>query len=301
MVHLHCTERKQHARLYRLLSGIVLVAALSNVHAERVPGLIHQQSLGACLNPLGMLLESRMIYRVPLSQDTGILFRTACFESGIINEWSPGDELIGASVNIEPIAIFNIRAKGGLYENYRAFGFGYRRIAGRDGAYNDSVLAEIKQENHPGSRLTLAPSLKLKVGPIVFADNLALNRIDFFTTEGYYYELRTALPHAVHDFDVVNDVLLFYEINKKWLAGLNYNVVYVKGTDIRQQKLGCMVVVAGPWKNLTSLYGLVTGGVYLESELRNHTPYIAALCGFEMPFTAGKRRIDSGAGDKPAQ
>ena len=258
--------------------------------AENRPGCILQLNLGGCLNPLGMLLDTRLLYRLPLSQDTGILFRTARLEGGIINEWSPGDEMIGFGVNIEPIAVFNLWIKAGFYENYHTFGFGYRPLDGRNGPYHDTVLADIRQRSKPGSRISLAPSLKMKLAAFVIADNFTLNRIDFFDTDEYYYEIRTALPHASHDFDYVNDLITLYEWNKKLLAGLNYNLVYVRGTAIRQQRLGGIVIYNTSRRRLTSLFGLITGGIYLESELRNHSFYIAALGGFELPLRGRKQR-----------
>ena len=288
MLDTHCNVQKSLLRLSKLLIAISFITF--TLSAEKAPGPVLLQNLGACLNPLGMLLDTRVLYRIPLSQDTGILFRSAKFEGGFINEWSPGDELFGVGLNIEPIAIFNMELKAGLYENYSAFGFGYQRIAGKNGPYHDTVLADIPQENHAGTRLTLAPSLKLKAGPVIVADNFTCNRIDFFSTDGYFYEIRTALPHATHDVDVINDLLLLYEWNKRWLTGFNYNLVYVRGTEIRQQKLGGMIIFNTPHKRFTNLFGLITGGMYLESELRYHTPYIAALCGFEVPVLCGKRR-----------
>jgi len=255
----------------------------------RTPGFIHTESIGACLNPLGMLIDSRVLYRIPLSQDTGILFRTSRFESGIINEWSPGDEMFGAGINIEPLAIFNLWVKAGAYENYNWFGFGYRPLAGKNGPYHDTVLSEISQKNSAALRLSIAPSLKLKIASVIVADNFTLNRIDFLHEEGYYYEIRTALPHAVHDFDCVNDVIVLYEIKNGFMTGMNHNLVYVNGTGIRQQKLGAIVIKSSSSRIFTDLFALVTGGMYLESGLRKNSPYIAALCGFEMPFSPGKK------------
>lgn len=272
----------------RLIVGIIVITI--SVSAERHPGPVLQQNIGACLNPLGMSLDTRVLYRVPMSQDTGILFRTAKIEGGIINEWSPGDEMFGVGLNFEPIAIFNMWVKAGLYENYNVFGFGYRRLVGKAGPYHDTVLADINQENHVGTRLTIGPSLRLKVGKVIFADNFTLNRIDIFKMDGYFYEIRSTLPHAAHDFDFINDVLLLFEWNKCLLTGFDFNLVYVRGTEIRQQKLGGMIILNTPYKRLTNIFGLITGGVYLESGLRYHTPYIAALCGFEVPLSGGKRK-----------
>jgi hypothetical protein len=272
-----------------LLPRIVvpLLVIFSTVHSERHPEFVFTQSVGGILNPLGFLADSRVLFRVPLSQDTGILFRTTRFETGIINEWSPADEMFGIGCNIEPLAVFNVWVKAGIYENYKLFGFGYRRLEGKNGSYHDTLIDDIPQENRTGSLITIAPSLKLKVGPVIVADNFTCNRIDLFNTGEYFYEIRTALPHYSHDYNFINDVIALYEWNSRLRTGLNYNLVYIRGTQVRQQRLGGMVISTPRTKKLRELFGLVTCGIYLESEVRNHTFYIAALGGFEIPL--GKR------------
>jgi hypothetical protein len=254
-----------------------------SAQTERTTELVHQENIGACLNPLGMLVDSRFFYRVPLSRDTGILWKTTKLDAGFFNEWSPGDEMPGLCVTIEPVAVFSVLAKAGLYENYRQLGFGYRPLKGRAGPYHDTVLAHIRQESRLATRFSLAPSLKFKVGRLIIADNFSVNRIDFLSTEGYYYEIRTALPHAAHDWDCGNDVLLLYERSRRILLGVNHNLVYVRGTGLRQQKLGGMAIVTGSTRRVSTLFCLIIAGAYLESGLRRGTPYIVALCGFETP------------------
>ena len=279
-----------HRNIIPLFSRTIFVMLffVGAVPAERQPELVFTQSVGGILNPLGFLADSRVLYRVPLSQDTGILFRSTKIEAGIINEWSPADEMFGIGWNIEPLAIFNVWIKAGLYENYRLFGFGYRRLDGKNGRYHDSIVGDIPQENRAGSRITVAPSLKLKVGPVIIADNLTCNRIDLFDTEEYFYEIRTALPHYSHDFNFINDVIMLFEWSSRLRTGFNYNLVYIRGTEVRQQKLGVMVIETPSAKKLKNVFGLITAGGYLESEVRNHTFYIAALGGFEIPL--GRQR-----------
>ena len=275
----------QRIRFIRLLFFIV-VFSIINIKAERQKEYIFQQNLGLAVNPLGLLLDSRLLYRIPLSQDTGILFKTAQFEAGFINEWSPGDELFGVGINYEPLAIFNIRATGGFYENYKTFCYGYRILAGKNSPYHDTIVADLPQHTRIGTRLTVAPSLKMKVASVILADNFTFHKIDIFNEEGYFYEIRTALPHAAHDWHVANDVLLLYEVNSKVLVGGNHNLIFVKGTDIRQQKLGGMgIYTVTSGKRVRSWFGLITCGVYLESALRKHSFYIAALTGFELPLS----------------
>jgi hypothetical protein len=269
----------QHAWILLLLLG-----TLTGISAERRPELVFTQSIGGILNPLGFLSESRVLYRMPLSRDTGILFNSTKLELGIVNEWSPADEMPGIAFNIEPIALFNIWVKAGLYEQYRLFGFGYRKLDGKNGPYHDSIVADITRENRTGSRITIAPSLKMKVGPVIVADNVTCNRIDLFNTEEYFYEIRTALPHYSHDFNFINDLIVLYEWSSRLRTGVNYNLVYVRGTEVRQQKLGAMVISTPLHRKLHSLFGLVTGGIYLESQIRHHGFYIAALGGFEIPL-----------------
>ena len=272
---------------FRPLYILIFVFA-GTVAAERQPEFVFTQSVGAMLNPLGFLADSRVLYRAPLSQDTGILFRSTKFEAGIVNEWSPADEMFGIGCNIEPLAVFNVWVKAGIYEHYRLFGFGYRRMEGKNGPYHDTIIDDIPQENRTGSRITIAPSLKLMVGPVIVADNFTCNRIDLFNTEEYFYDIRTALPHYSHDFDFNNDVIMLYEWNERLRTGLNHNLIYVRGTGVRQQMLGVMIISTPSTKKIRDLFGLVTGGMYLESEVRNHTFYIAALGGFEIPV--GRRK-----------
>lgn len=236
------------------------------------------------LNPLGFLSDSRLLKRRALSHDTGILFKSSRVEFGIINEWSPADELFGIACNYEPIAIFNVVITAGLYENYRLFGFGYRKLPASTSSYHDSAIADIAQINRTGFRATVAPSLKIKFGPVIIADNFKCTRIDLFSTHEYFYDMRTSLPHYSHDVDLSNDVIALYEWSNRLRTGFNYNSLRIIKTEIRQQKLGAMVIITPSHKSLSNLFFLVTSGSYLESKYRNHSPYIAALGGFEIPL-----------------
>ena len=296
----HGSNEDHHAdaaSLFRRRFVLLLFVWGIQVQAEQKPDFVFTQSVGAMLNPLGFLADSRILYRKPLARDTSVLFRTSRFEAGIINEWSPADEMFGIGCNIEPIAVFNMWVKAGVYENYRLFGFGYRRIDGKNGPYHDSIAAVIPQENRSGMRITLAPSLKLKIGPVVFADNPTCNRIDIFSEEGYFYDIRTALPHAVHDFNFVNDVVLLYEWNGFLMTGLNHNLLYVAGTEVRQQKLGVVAILTPPTRRIRDLFLLVTGGGYIESDFRRHTSYVALLSGFEVPI---RKTHEKSSGETPS-
>jgi len=279
-------SRVFNRRIYFIrLMLFIIVFSIINIKAERQKEYLFQQNLGLSVNPLGLLLDTRLLYRIPLSQDTGILFKTAQFEAGFINEWSPGDELIGVGINYEPLAIFSIRFTGGFYENYKAFCYGYRILAEKNSPYHDTIVADLPQHTRTGTILTVAPSLKMKVALVILADNFTFHKIDIFNEDGYFYEIRTSLPHAAHDWNISNDVLLLYEVNRKVLVGGNHNLVFVKGTDIRQQKLGGMAIyTVASGRRIRSYFGLITCGVYLESALRKHSFYIAALTGFEFPL-----------------
>jgi len=236
------------------------------------------------LNPVGFLSDSRLLRRIPLSQDTGILFRSSKIEFGLINQWSPADELFGVACNFEPIAVFNILLTAGIYENYRIFGFGYRSLSSKTSSYHDTIIADIPQENQTGLRITVAPSLKIKIGPLIVANNLVCTRVDMFNTQEYFYDIRTALPHYSHDVDIANDLIMLYEWNSTLLTGIDYTIVRVVKPHIQQQKLGLMAIATPSHKKLSNVFLLLTGGVYLESRYRNHTPYVAALGGFEIPL-----------------
>lgn len=263
--------------------------------ANRQPELYVAQNIGGCLNPLGLIVDSRLMYSVPLSQDTGILFRTTKFEAGVINEWSPGDELAGIAVNYEPIAVFNCRFRAGFYGNYKLLGFGYRQIDNEESSWHDTSIADRHQSTRYGFRVSAEPTLKAKFSSFIFADNLSINRIDILHEDGYFYDLRTSLPHATHDFNLTNDILLLHELSNSFMYGVNHQVVKVDNTAIRQQKLGAIAIVSGSSVKYRSYFALLTAGIYLEHPFRENSPYIAALCGFEMSLPpSNKCRPSSG-------
>lgn len=258
--------------------------------AEKQPSSVFEQSAAGCINPLGFLAETRFYRRTPLYADTTLLFKTAKVEAGCFNEWSPGDECLGVQVAVEPIAFFTLSAKAGLYGVYKQFGFGYRRLKGPDGPYGNAFLATLPQESRAGSRIALVPTLQAKIASFIVVNSLAISRVDMFGSDEFFYEIRSALPHATHDYDFSNDAFLLLECTTKLTAGIQHNLVYVASSGERQQKVCGVVLYSRATKKYTRVFCALLAGGYTESKLRRGSFYAGVMGGFELPVGRGGRR-----------
>jgi len=241
-------------------------------------GIHFEQSAGFSWNPLGVLLDSKLVWRLPLVKSEGMLWETTKIDAGVRNEWTPADNLVSAQITLEPIAFFGITAKAGYYAMYDALGYGCFKVSSAASAYDNNAQKENKPGNAQGYWATLTPELKLKAGPVIAVNSFNVNHI-VIDAEPVYLEVRSYLLHRAVDTDIQNNIHLLYECTGSLLAGLTYRYALVTGTKAHSHRFQGMVIVKPVSGLFTDAYGVVTAGMYGYDPLYNKSFTCAVLAG----------------------
>jgi hypothetical protein len=243
-------------------------------------GLFFNQSIGVSYNPLGLLLDSKLFYRFPLINKSGLLWESTGIETGIQNEWTPADNNLSARVTVEPIAVCDIVFKAGFYGMYNNLGYGCFRLALPDDAYGPNAQKKIGPTNAFGYWLSVTPTLKAKLGRFIILNSLAINRVAI-DGNGYFLEVRSYLPHRTRDNDIINDTYLMVECTKWLITGTTYRYVYVTGTSARSQRLSAIAIFKPQGKFLSGSFAAINAGAYLDDPLFTRTMYVGGIFGKE--------------------
>jgi hypothetical protein len=254
---------------------------LLNTAVSASQGIFFYQSAGVSINPLGVLLDTRALYRIPLSKSQDILWKSTKLDIGLANEWTPADDFLGVRITCEPIAIFDITLRAGYYGMFNVFGYGYYPMATAASNYNDSVRKALDPLSVNGWWCSAAPNLKLKLGRFIAVDCVTANLFDM-QQKGYFLEVRSYAIHKTQDIDIQNDAYALFEINKVIMTGLNYHVLSVLGTKVFSDRLSAMAIVTPEWKRFESTFLAVVAGLYFRDPLFRMNGYVAVQAGFEI-------------------
>ena len=257
--------------------AIVAASAVSAEKAER--GLYLDQSAQAAINPLGLQLASKLFYRVPLVDKEGILWESMKVDIGLKNNLSPAFDLIGAFVDIEPIAVFDLALSAQFAGYFKALGFGFRELPGYDDGFDASALDAMPQKNAAGYLLSAAPTLKFAFGGFVFSNTLHLNYFQVDGGSGYFYEAIGNCPLAKSGLELYDDAYALYKLDSGLMLGLNYSVLGVPASSYRSQALQAVGVYAGKLSERLSLYAALTAGTYLEDRYLKYAARVAGQAG----------------------
>jgi hypothetical protein len=263
----------------RIITAILASLLLLNASAFASQGIFFYQSAGFSLNPLGVLLDTRALYRIPLSKSENVLWKSTKLDIGLANEWTPADDFLGVRVTCEPIAIFDITLRAGYYGMFNVFGYGYYPMATATSDYGDSARKNPLSVN--GWWCSAAPNLKLKLGRFIAVDCVTANLFDM-KRSGYFLEVRSYAIHKTQDIDIQNDAYALVEINKLIMTGLNYHLLSVLGTNVFSDRLSAMAIVTPEWKRFESTFLAVVAGLYFRDPLFRMKGYVGIQAGFEL-------------------
>jgi hypothetical protein len=259
------------------------------VAAEKAEqGLYTAHRIGLSYNPLGLVVDNQLFWRLPLSAKPGMLRESAKFEIGVMSSWTPTDEIASVKVTLEPIAFFNLSASAGFYGLFTAFGYGLLPFEDAGADYAPAATKGAERFNAAGSWVTLAPELKLKAGPIVFVNTCKANFISV-NRSGYFLEMRTYAMHQAADVNINNEASLLAEVNTRLLAGFVYRFLNVFGAEIQSHRLDAMAVGLFPKTRLGNVFSVVKCGYYFSDPAFGGSVYVAAMVGMEARL--GQRHI----------
>jgi hypothetical protein len=272
---------------------IVILLLIGNSFGQRTEsGWYYNQSAGFSWNPLGLLIDGTLAKRIALyPSKKGILWESGKMEFAIRDEWTPTDNLLSIVYTLQPIAFFEISFKAGFFSQFDELGYGCFRLNSPDGRYDASTRKMAGYGDALGYWLTINPSLKLKFNKIIMVNTFSLNSITV-NGEGYYHEVRSNLVHKTSDFDITNDLFLFYEFNQSVMAGVRYRAIKVFESDIKSHLLCLASLVTLKRPKLKDIWLFLSVGMYPEEPLYRAREYAAILVGREFPL--GKRNVNNG-------
>jgi hypothetical protein len=252
-----------------------------------VNGWYYNQSIGASWNPLGLLIDGKIVKRFALypSKD-GILWESGKMEFALRDEWTPVDNIFSFVYALQPIAFFNLTLRAGFFSQFNELGYGCFRLGSPNGKYTESTRKKVGYGDAYGYWLSLNPTIKLKIKNIVVVNDFAANSIKIDGT-GYYHEVRSNLIHKVSDIDFVNDLFLFYTFNTTIMTGIRYRGIKVFKTDAMSHLLCLVSLITSQKPILKNTWLFFSIGAYPDEPLFKAREYVGILAGKEFSF--GKR------------
>jgi len=269
-----------------LYAGVLPVALPAQNAAE--PGWTVSQGVAALRRPLGVSLNSRIRYTLPLYRErSGVLWDSARIELGFNNQLSPAFDDLAVEIMIEPVAVFDVTARAGVRYAYDGLGFGFAALESYDADYEDT--GALPYRSALGLFAAMTPRLKAQVGPIILANALALSFFDFSGTgDSHFYEQIADIALATQDYLLQNTVLLLYDMPVRARrvvddshvgaprvvrAGVTYLFLRVPGSGEQTQRIAAVglweePIGRSPWR----LSAALVLGPYLEHRYYKATP-----------------------------
>jgi hypothetical protein len=261
-------------------------------YAEKTEkGFFFSQSIGASYNPIGIILDSKLFFRLPLVDKSGVLWESTKTEAGVQNEWTPADNVLSLRLFVEPIAVCDIVFKAGFYGIYNEIGYGCFRFNSSDDDYCPDAQKSLVPTNSRGYWLSVAPTFKVRFGNMVALNSTTINRVTI-DGSGYFLEVRSYLLHRTVDFDVMNDSYLLLECAKALIAGVTYRFSYVAGTSSHSKRLNIITIIRPQSKPLKGAFAAINAGAYLDDPAFGGKAYIGCLIGKEFRFGNGPKGKD---------
>jgi hypothetical protein len=247
-------------------------------------GLYLDQNVQAACNPIGAQLGTKLFYRLPLSEKKGILWESTKVDAGMTNTLSPAFDLVGAFLDIEPIAFFDLGLKAQFAGYFDSLGYGFRELDGYRSGFDSSALDDIDGRNASGCILSAAPTLQFAYGKLAFSDTLNLNYFNVDGGQGYFYEIIGNCPLAKRDLELENDAYLLWTLSPGLMLGLNESLLAVPCSGYRSQTLKTVGVINRPLSERLSFYAALLCGFYLEDRYLRYEPRAAGMSGLAYSF-----------------
>jgi hypothetical protein len=262
--------------LVLVLLGIV-AAGLSAEKAQK--GFFLEQSIQASYNPLGLQFLTQAYYRIPLVNKDGMLWESTKIDIGLQNNLSPAYDMIGAYVDIEPIAIFDLALTAQAIGYYDALSFGFYSVYGYDAGFDDTSLAALTAKNTFGYTLTATPTFKIAFGPIAIVDSFGLTYFSVDDGSGFFYERVNNVVLAKDDVELTNNAYLLATIVPGVLAGLNDFVLIVPNSGYLSHRIVAMGIYTTTFTPRLSFNAVLQLGTFLADRYYAYSLYVGGQVG----------------------
>jgi hypothetical protein len=218
--------------------------------AADVPAFFFRESVAGSAWPTGVLSETRLQVRTPGYRSRSIVFQDTYLGAGLRLDTSPCFANPGVQVSIAPIDVFDIDLSASFL-GYLPGPFGllpYERLATKIGAVRDARTDHI---GAIGWSLDAAPTLKLKFGPVILLDALAVSWLHITPPEGVtaplVYEPLRDMTIRWNDVFIENQPIALYEVvpgadTPAFAVGGTWRDRVVIGSGDRSAAAGLLVV-----------------------------------------------------------
>jgi hypothetical protein len=235
---------------------------------------------------LGAADTVELNYHYYYSGSDSILFRNNHLGLGLTDSLSPATNYVGAFIEIEPVAVFNLRLQ---YEYVQYFGVLVATLIfpDKDSNYSDSIQEDKEAESATGHHFSIWPTFQIQYDRFV-----ALNMLGFewwvMNKDDYFYEPSNDTLMKTNEYFFINTVIAGFEVwkrdeNRRVILGTRYTHFRVDSTDrIRKQLDGVMIWMMGEKRRGMEkpLLVMAVGG-FLEDRYREKDIFIGLVFNFE--------------------
>jgi hypothetical protein len=267
-----------------MLRASPAVAQEASNQGRPAPWLFFRQSVGAAYGPLGLLSDTRLQVRTAMHRSDSALFQNTYAGAGGRLLVSPAFVEIGPRLSLAPIDIFDVDVQGSWTGVWKSSSgeLPYYHVGGK----LDSQRRAIKDTAVAGQRFTLgiAPTLKIKVGPIIAFDSVEVAFLHSIEPPGvdspYVYEALRDMVVAWDDTVVTHLGSVLYVVkpgtpSPKFAVGaiLRHRKAWVSGDG---HTATGVVTTFKPGKAPLVPQILATALIYLQDADRTWTPTFQA-------------------------
>lgn len=258
----------------------VVAAGLSAEKAQK--GFFLDQSIQASYNPLGLQFVTQAYYRFPLVNKDGVLWESTRIDVGLQNNLSPAYDMIGAYVDIEPIAIFDLALTAQGIGYYDALSFGFYSVSGYGAGFDDPSLSPLTPKNTLGYTLAATPTFKIAFGPIAIADSFSFTYFSVDDGSGFFYERINNCILAKNDYELTNNAYLLATIVPDVLVGLNDFVLVVPNSGYLSHRIVAMGIYSSRFTQRLSFNAVLQVGTFLADAYYKYSLYVGGQVGISV-------------------
>jgi hypothetical protein len=267
------------AILVLVLLGIV-AAGVSAEKAQK--GFFLDQSIQASYNPLGLQFLTQAYYRIPLVNKDGVLWESTRIDVGLQNNLSPAYDMIGAYIDIEPIAIFDLALTAQAIGYYDALSFGFYSVSGYGAGFDGASLSALTPRNTLGYTLSATPTFKIAFGPIAIADSFGFAYFSVDDGSGFFYERINNCILAKNDYELTNNAYLLATVTPGVLVGLNDFLLIVPNSGYLSHRIVAMGIYSARFSPRLSFNAVLQVGTFLADAYYQYSVYVGGQVGISL-------------------
>lgn len=239
--------------------------SLIEINLEEKPLLSINHFVGVTYRNWGLMYIIRVYKRWMLFDTDNILWKNCHVDLGFVNDLSPAFNIVGGYVEVEPIAVLNMRLDVQQYtlfnipgKPFNAYGYYYYPDDGTpleelDFSANYRASGSNKQGEtwkatyNYGFRMRLSIRLQAEYWRIAIVDMIEMSFQTFAqkSNETYWYDPMTDAIHKRTDFDFNSYLFLLFKIlgydptdeNTLYL-GAGWKYLWVVGTQYKNNRVG---------------------------------------------------------------